>query len=286
MFNALMTMHPMFGVDPHDGIPPPGPVPVPNMPHFVAAMLKWAMPSTSKPTPTVIGPLGPLMQQGTDIGNFIPHLAVDYLAVMFTAGSGSKSEFGASTVLAQGNPTAAAVLLVLNLNLNCCGATCPPLPSGFVIAPNTVSVGMTLGDILGGLLAGATDCLIQFGLNRLFSSTMMSKFFKWLQGPIIRALVPNAPGFTSLVTALLGQSSAILSNPVVANTLANIIPTFGSIIMGSPLGYSPDWAPANWTAGQVNDAAQSLGHAAGNAITNLFNDPATPEYPSAAPATP
>jgi hypothetical protein len=284
VFNALMTMHPMFGVDLHDGIPPPGPVVVPNMPHFVAAMMKWALP-TSKPTPTVLGPLGPLMKQGTDIGNFIPHIAVDYLALMFTAGSGSKSEFGASTVLSEGDPTAAALLLVLNLNLNCCGPTCAPLPSGFVIAPNTVSVGMTLGDILGGLLAGATDCLIQFGLNRFFASNMMSKFFVRLQGPLTRLLIPNAPRFTSLVTAFFGQSSRILSNPVIANTLGNILPALAqTFFVGSPLGYSPDHAPANWAAGEVNAGAQSIGHTVGNAISNLFNHPATPEYPSPAPA--
>ena len=108
MFNALMTIHPMIGVDLHDGIPPPGPVMVPKLPHFVAATLKWAVP-TSSPTPTVFGPGGfSLMQQGTDIGNFIPHIFVEYLAVLYTATSGSKSHFGASTVLAEGKPAAAA----------------------------------------------------------------------------------------------------------------------------------------------------------------------------------
>ncbi len=283
MFNALMTMHPMFGVDFHDGVPPPGPVVVPKMPHFVAAMMKWAMP-TSKPTLTVLGPLGPLMQQGTDIGNFIPHIAVEYLAVLYTATSGSKSEFGASTVLSQKKPTAAAVLLVVNMNLNCSGAAMPPVPSGFVIAPNTVSVGMTLGDILGGVFAMATDSLIQFGLNKLFSSGWASKRFITLQGPLIRALIPNAPRFTSLVTALFGQSSRILSNPVVANTLAGIIPSAVATLIGSPLGYSLDRAPVNMGAGAINNLAQAAGHSLGNSITSLFNDPATPEYPSPAPA--
>ena len=153
-----------------------------------------------------------------------------------------------------------------------------------MIAPNTVSVGMTFGDVLGGLLAGATDCLIQFGLNRFFASNMMSKFFVRLQGPLTRLLIPNAPKFTSLVTAFFGQS-VDLSDPVVANTLGNIVPALAqTFLVGSPLGYSPDHAPANWAAGKANDAAQSIGHAAGNAITKLFNDPATPEYPSPAPA--
>jgi len=284
VFNALMTMHPMIGVDFHDGVPPPGPVVVPKMPHFVAAMMKWALP-TSKPAPKVLGPLGPLMKQGTDIGNFIPHIAVEYLAVLYTATSGSKSEFGASTVLSQGDPTAAAILLVVNMNLNCSGPSLPPVPLGFVIAPNTVSVGMTLGDVLGGLFAMATDSIIQYGLNKLFSSNMMSKFFVRLQGPLVRALIPNAPRFTSLVTVLFGQSSRILSNPVVANTLGNLIPTGLGVLMGSPLGYSPKLAPTNMGAGKVNELAQSAGHSLGNSISKLFDHPATPEYPSPAPAS-
>ncbi|HYH97238.1 hypothetical protein [Hyalangium sp.] len=283
VFCALMTVHPMVGVDLHDGIPPPGPVPVPKIPHFTVATLKWLLP-TSTPTPKVQGPFGfSLMQQGTDIGNFLPHVAANYLLPLVIATSGSKSHFGASTVQSEGKPTAAAILVAVNLNLNCAGAAMPPLPSGFVVAPNTVLVGLTLGDVLGGIFSMAVDCAIQFGLNRLFASQRVGNLFTRLQGPLIRALMPNAPRFVSLTTALFGQSSRILSNPYVANTLGNLLPTAVGVLLGSPLGYTPPTGVVGNTSSAVNDWARGKGEQLGNAISSLFDDPATPQYPTRAP---
>jgi hypothetical protein len=285
VFCALMTIHPMVGVDFHDGIPPPGPVMVPKIPHFTVATLKWLLP-TSAPTPKVQGPFGfSLMQQGTDIGNFIPHVAANYLLPLVIATSGSKSHFGASTVQSEGKPTAAALLIAVNPNLNCSGPAMPPLPSGFVIAPNTVLVGMTLGDIIGGIFSMAVDCAIQFGLNRLFDSKLAGRLFSRIQGPIVRALIPNAPRWMSLSTALIGQSSRILSNPVVANTLGNLIPTAVGVLLGSPLGYTPPTGIVGFGSSAVNDWARGKGEALGNAVSSLFDDPATPQYPSSAPAS-
>jgi len=276
-----MTIHPMISLDLHDGIPPPGPVMVPKLPHFVAAMEKWALP-TSKPALKVLGVGGfPLMQMGTDIGNFIPHIFVEYLAPLYTATSGSKSMFGASTVQSQGSPTAAAIVVVMNLNLNCWSPV--PIPLGYVCAPNTVMVGMTLGDILGGLCAMAMDMLIQYALNKAFSSGVMTRFFNRLQGPIIRALIPNAPRFTTLTTALFGQSGRILSNPWVANTLGNLLPNLVATGFGSPLGWSHEKSPGGAASNFLEDQARGVGQVTGDSITNLFNSPTTPEYPSVSP---
>jgi hypothetical protein len=278
-FNALLSIHPMTGVDFHDGIPPPGPVIVPKMPHFVIATLKWALPISS-PTTKTFGPFGmAFMQQGTDIGNFIPHVSANYLLPLVIATSGSKSHFGASTVKAEGTPMAAAIGVVFNLNLNCSGAARPPMPTGIVIAPNSVCVGLTLGDILGGLFAMAADLALQYALNRIFASAKMTKLFTWAQGPIIRALVPNAPRFLSLTTALTGQAGRILSNPVVANTLGNLIPTGLGVLFGSPLGFSFSKSPGGLANSFLTGHAQNAGQSLGNSIDRLFNDPNAPEYP-------
>lgn len=278
-FNTLLSIHPMTGCDLHDGIPPPGPVVVPKMPHFVVATLKWILP-TSSPTTKTFGPFGmAFMQQGSDISNFIPHVSPNYLLPLVIATSGSKSSFGASTVKAEGTPLAAAICVVFNLNLNCSGASLPPMPTGIVIAPNSVVVGLTLGDIVGGVFSMAADSALQYGLNRIFASAKATKLFNALQGPIIRALIPNAPAFLSLTTALTGQASRVLSNPVVANTLGNLIPTAIGVLVGSPLGYSAKKSPGSLAEGFLSGKAQSAGQKLGDSIDRLFNDPDAPEHP-------
>jgi hypothetical protein len=67
---------------------------------------------------------------------------------------------------AAGNP-AAALAIVVNPNLNCGFPL--PTPFGFVIAPTTHFVGMTLGDFVAGALSMAFDFLIQALLNKIGS---------------------------------------------------------------------------------------------------------------------
>lgn len=278
---VLITIHPMLGCDMHDTIPPPGPVVVPAVPHFAAATLRWLMPTHKKADTISTMGFSP-MQQGTDIGNFIPHIsAPHYLLPLVIALSGSKSHFGVASVHMQGQPVAVALLVVLNLNLNCSGATCPPLPTGVVIAPNTVVSSMTLGDFLGGLFAMVVDAAIQFGLNRLFGSAPVARFFGRIQGPIIQRLLPGAPRFTSMLTALLAQNSRVLSNPYVAQTLAELVPSAVGVMLGSPLGYAPPWAPIGNAAGWASDTARAGGEALGDAITG---GPNTEQFPSSPPA--
>jgi hypothetical protein len=277
---VLITVHPMLGVDFHDTIPPPGPVMVPNIPHFCGATLRWVMP-THKKADTVEAIGFCVMQQGTDIGNLIPHVcAPHYLLPLVILVSGSKSHFGVATVQVCGSPIAVALAVIYNFNLNCAGATRPPLPTGLVIAPNTVIASMTLGDFLGGLFAMIIDGAIQFGLNKLFASGAATRFFTRLQGPLIRALVPNAPRFITPVTAFLAQSSRILSNPYVANTLGNLVPTLVGVGLGSPLGYAPGFAPIGNAATGISDWGRSQGEALGNAITG---GPQTEQFPSSTP---
>lgn len=274
---VLITVHPMIGYDFHDTIPPPGPVMVPNIPHWCGATLRWIVP-THKKADTVETMGFTVMQQGTDIGNLIPHVsAPHYLLPLVIAFSGSKSHFGVASVQAKGQPIAVALAVVLNPNLNCAGATRPPMPTGCVIAPNTVLSAMTLGDALGGLFAMVVDAAIQFGLNKLFSSNTASRFFNRLQGPLVRALVPNAPRFITPVTAFLAQSNRVLSNPYVATTLGNLVPSLVGVGLGSPLGWAPEGAPVGGVSNWLSGEARSGGEWLGDAITG---GPQTEQFPS------
>jgi hypothetical protein len=281
---VLISIHPMVAVDGHDAIPPPGPVLVPTLPHYCGATLKWP-PSTwlgtQKPCTDKVEAMGwSVMQQGTDIGNLIPHVCANYLLPLIIAFSASKSFFGVASVQSAGSPTAVALLIVENLNLNCWGPTFPPMPLGGVCAPNTVMANMTLGDFLGGLFSMIVEGAIQFALNRIFASQTASNFFNRLQGPLIRALLPGAMRSTTLVTALLAQSSRILSNPVVATTLGNLFPALVGLGLGSPLGYSPSWSPIGWGSGKLSEAARGAGSDLGNHVYPHT----TPTYPSTPPA--
>lgn len=280
---VLISIHPMIAVDLQDAIPPPGPVPVPSLPHYCGATLKWppsAFLGTQKPATGKVEAMGfTVMQQGTDIGNLIPHVCANYLLPLIIAFSASKSFFGVASVQAAGSPVAVALLIVANLNMNCWGPTLPPMPLGGVVASNTVMAGMTLGDFLGGLFSMIVEGAIQFALNRAFASNTASRFFNRLQGPLIRALLPNALRSTSMMTALLAQSSRILSNPVVAATLGNLLPSLVGLGLGSPLGYSPSWSPIGRLSSALSDGARGLGSDLGNTLY----PPTVPTYPSSPP---
>jgi hypothetical protein len=287
-FTVLMANHWMIGVDSHDGIPPPGPVVVPMIPHMVSAQLMWitpfSAPTIAKP---VLGPTSfPMMKMGSDISNLIPHIGINYLAPLLTLTSGSKSHFGSSSVQSNSGPLAAAISGVMNFNLNCSGSTMPPLPSGFVFAPNTVLVGMSLGDVLGGGFAMVADSLLTLGLNKLFETQLAQKLLSKLAAPLIRKLLPNAPAMTSLTTAMFAQASPALNNPFVAHNAGNAIPALVGFVLGSPLGYTPPTGVVgNYVTTPVSDGARSMGESLGNSIDSLTDDPETPEYPQQAPSS-
>ena len=265
----------MVGIDLHDSLifapTPAGVAPQPVQPHVVAGFLRYAIFGlvTGKPNMTVLGDWGALLSRGTDIGlPGLPHWQVsppfyDLLTPLYIAGAGSKSEWGAHSVMLAQGQVAAAVLFFVNFNLNCCGATIPPTFTGLVIAPSTIKVGMTWGDIIAGYIAGIFDSLLQYGLNQLFGRIF-------------------PPGSSKLAKQLLMAFLQLIGS------------TFGT---GTPLGYSPGYTPI----GQLGDPI-SAGHdklqelidsATGEGkpslappapVTNYFNNPAVPTLPSAAPA--
>ena len=184
MFNVLIEWHPMIGVDLHEDVLPPAP-PVPMAPHLTAATLNWVIPAamSSKTFATFVH--ARIMQRGTDIQSLIPHIPLSpacTLAGLLTLFSGSKSHFGPRSVEVEGTPVAVALLGSVNVNLNCGDL---PMPTGYVIAPNTVVAGMTLGDVIGGIFAMMADTAMQYGMNKL--------------------LGPLGPAFGGLAGAFLGS---------------------------------------------------------------------------------
>lgn len=282
MHHAMQTFHPMLGCDFHDGMIAPIDPPKP-MPHFVAATLNWVVPPQK--TMTVMGTFSmAFIKKGSDIGMLIPHISPSILAPLCTLASGSKAHFGPSSILMEGTPPAGALIVVVNLNLNCAGATRPPLPSGFVIAPNTIMYAMSLGDILGGLFAMIADSLIQFGINRALGALSASDAYKnlmrRLQGPIIRRLLANAPRWAGLETALLATGSKVLQNPRVVATLTGLSDVAVGFLLGSPLSNSAGgvaaqasgndnlgWiSPVGQLGSLLSGGAESLGQGIGNFI--------------------
>lgn len=173
LFNVLIEYHPMLGVDMHDELAPavPVPVPVPMAPHVTGALLNWVIPASMAETVRATSAGGRVMKRGTDIQIMIPHVPTTpacLLAVVLTAFSGSKSHFGPRSVQVRGGPVAVALIPVgINLNLNCAQI---PLPTGAVIAPNSVVTGMTWGDIIGGFASMFVDAALQAITNAILPS--------------------------------------------------------------------------------------------------------------------
>ena len=170
-FCVLIEFHPMVGVDFHKELaiipPAPAPVPVPFAPHLTGATLNWVLPAATANTVRATWAHARIMQRGTDIQSFVPHIPLAppavLLAGVLTIFSGSKSYFGPASVQANGAPIAIAIQIIANLNLQCGDI---PTPTGRVIAPNTVVAGMTWGDFWGGLFQMATEAALQAALNK------------------------------------------------------------------------------------------------------------------------
>lgn len=223
-FNLLRPNHLMMGVDLHDAIMPPSLKPVPFMPHFVIAELRGGMnisfgggfSGTCKHTPKVHVYFDEGLNRATDIGPWIDHVFYNLLIPLILIGSASKSEFGASTVRAEGRPVATAVFKTSNLNLNCSDPLA--LPTGYVDAPCTVRAGMTLGDLIAGILEGLFDMAVSLALSLMF---------KWL-------------GKFRGMTRMLGKQGVkifrkIIGNPAVQKAIG--------WLLGSGMGTSAPFAP-------------------------------------------
>jgi hypothetical protein len=216
MFNVLIEWHPMIGLDLHNEVCVPPAPPVPMAPHLTTATLNWIIPAamTKKVFATFVH--ARVMQRGTDIQSFVPHIPLAppaiLLAPILTIFSGSKSHFGPRSVEVEGTPVAVGLLGAVNINLNC-GEI--PTPSGFVLAPNTVVAGMTLGDVIGGIFAMASDAAIQYAMNKILGP--LGPTWSGIAGalfgsPLGFSFNANGHGAVGLVGRLLGLRSDLSRN--------------------------------------------------------------------------
>ena len=261
MHNVLRQYHIMVGCDFHNevmaAIPP---APAPMIPHVVGHVMQgWGITATALMTQETLKALGTkIMQRDTDIGNGIIHVPIPpwppcALLPLIIPFSGSKSYFGPSSVLAEKKPIAAALIVVVNLNLNCADPCAMPL--NVVIAWGNVVCGMTIGDILGGILAMGIDAAITFGFNKLGG---------WMGGK------------------LLGKVTNVFFNKMAEGLISQVVQQ----LTGSPLGYTN--APLHYLLGDnasVGNWGAALGHAAGSKIDELLGD-STPANTSQMLATP
>jgi hypothetical protein len=235
-FAVLKHFHPMIGYDLHLVMPPGSPVPGPPGPHVAMSALMGTG-ATAQMGPTEQTHFGWTILRGSDIGPLIPHapLAPNCLLPIILLASGSKSHFGSSQYLVQNKPAAAALLVVVNPNLNCADPC--PMPLDGVIAINAHFVDMTLGDIISGLLHMAADAALAFALNwlggKLFNGLSQRLYESALFGPMMSMF--ERMGYGKVSTWLLQHD---FQEMMAKGFFAKLGALIGADFLGSPLGYS------------------------------------------------
>ncbi len=152
MFAVMKHLDIMLGLDFHTTWPPwePEPWPYPTPYFVIMPMCGTMLTAQMAPTAETLGMW--TMLRGTDIGPLIPHVGCPSLLtpldILF---SSSASYFGPSSYMAAGMPVAAALIINVNLNLNC--NWCAPLPTGLVLCFTTHYTGMSPFDVLFGFVS-------------------------------------------------------------------------------------------------------------------------------------
>lgn len=167
MFAVMKHWDIMIGVDRHICWPPPSPVPIGPKPYFVCMLMMGTM-VTAEMAFTAVTFNEWTMKRGTDIGPLIPHIGpLSKLTPIDMLFSSSASYFGPSAYCVEGAPAAAALLMVVNPNLNCNNSG--PLPTGLVLCFTTHYVGMTIFDVLFGCATMALAVAIEVATSKLSS---------------------------------------------------------------------------------------------------------------------
>jgi hypothetical protein len=304
---VLKDWHPMLGVlDPHDMMYTLGVI-IPCIPHPNFAFLgTWPWIVTSLPSATCLTQgKCQIMARGTDIGPLIPHFMPNWLLPLILLTSASKSEFGVQSVKinvkGKAETIAVACTGLHNLNLNCAGAVCPPLPTGWVMAFNTHLAFMTPGDYWAGIGSMIGDAVGQFILNRIFGPGFWGRGI-WTKGAgAFRGVGARLGDFVDKWVGRVGpkfaeegfktltqfqfRAASPFAPPLINAAVKNVPPTLLAMIAGSPLGTAIP-LPI------LGDKLQ-LGGLAGGAVSSGLSDflrsqaaPQVPATPPAAPGTP
>ena len=170
---AIISLHPMVGVDIHNELlvppPPPPAPPIVPVPHIVGIPM-YSLPTMGAKTFAIHGHV---TQRGCKVTNIIPHVPIPPnacgLVLAIFCGSSAKHHFGAASVMVEGTPIGCALVApLISVTLNC--GFPGPMPTGQVIAPNAVLVGMTWADIVGGCFAMCCDAALQTVFSALVGS--------------------------------------------------------------------------------------------------------------------
>lgn len=291
MHVAHLTAHTYIGLGRHMALYPPVLVPV-LTPHVSMDTL-LGLNINAKWSKTVIGPFGfQFIGQGNDSGFVVPHIAIpppSVLVPVVIAFGGSKPMFSASTVQIDvdgvGLAMAAGVIPYNFISFN--QACNDPLnyPSDMVICPNTVVVGLTVGDFIGGLINVVVDCVIS-GIANKVGGGVAEAIMNKIGGRIAAAFLGE---FTESLTKIFGREAAermareagenIMERPfyrAVREALGKITENLFGAGVDTGLG----WAGA--------PSSGDLGSTAGRAIDAPGSDAATSNansqnYPGAAP---
>lgn len=170
--NAHLIAHVFIGAGSHKALIPPAVVPV--ITFHISFFTLIGLTIKAEYSNTELGPGGiPLVARGNDAGYVVPHVSIpinNVLLPVTIALGGSKVLFGSSKVLinVKGSPKQCGCctfpIVPISLNMACND----PLnyPGDIVIAPNTVEVGMTAGDIWAGVISGALDAAVSWVLGQ------------------------------------------------------------------------------------------------------------------------
>jgi len=287
IFLILRAVHPMVGRDLHIPWPPGAPAPLPAPAPYMTASLMMGTGITSKYTTDVFADsMIPVMCKGTDIGPMIPHIGPPSTTLMIEIlTSGSKSHFGPSyyqvtdQTKASGNP-AVALLGGTNPNLNCGYPI--PTPFGMVLALTTHGLGMSWGDIVGGLYQMALDFMLQAILQKLGGD-----LGSWL-GKGVSAFAREMGIGALLAVPALERLLGAEAGPILerfAGAAETIAATAVGQFVGTPLGTTS----ANFGLPGILDTANPVlsdyasGDKFGAAFDNYLNSPSVEDANQPAP---
>jgi hypothetical protein len=264
----------------------------------------WWMAEPNR-SPTVDTAAGQPLSKVFDIGMFIPHIGPNHplLLGILLLTSSSQGHFGVASVEIQTNagtgPVAVALQLVTNPQLNCGDISFfpVPMPTGVLLAPNTVVAGLTLGDLIAGFLSMLVTTIataaIGFLLNKLGGPLV-----KWTGGKIFN-LVDDLVG--RMIMRLPDRFfRAYFQGTFMAAILHTRFGTHADKLfdmllgwaVGSPTGYAISSSPSPLvnSLGWIQDWADGVGksidqHANQWGINDYLNNTAlVPTYPYTVPA--
>lgn len=287
MMCCVMTRyHIMGGIDLHASLEPP----FPAMPHCVSAMTQFGpwLYCQSKRSTTVDTAAGAPMTKVFDIGPLIPHVGLNALPILglLLLMSSSQAHFGVSSVHIENpsgsGPVAVALFTIVSPQLNCGDIlfAALPMPTGRILAPNTVVAGLTIGDFVAGFLSGIAAMGVTFLIGKLGGVVLSGLNNNIKLGHIaIRMFGPQ------WIQKFADKAVAFLGGTFPQKYLEMLV----GFSIGSPSGYAFENAPLGSIASPFEGLAEAIGGkidewAGASGLNDYFNDMALiPTFPGLPP---